>query len=239
MISAVSDQPTTFEAVIESIDAGLQRLPSYLDLYHKWERQQWAVQDLDFTIDQQHWAADAPALLRQQRLLGYIAFFVGEIQVTDTLAPFIGAMPRLDQRIFLTTQLVDEARHVAFFDKWFREVLGDAPEQIGAQMERASEKRSAFSNYIFDDLLPEISNGLRAHPTDRGLLVDGITLYHIFIESALALAGQTRILQVYKQSNIFPGFQEGFTNVARDESRHVLFGVRFLHDMVHDDEQYA
>ncbi len=71
------------------------------------------------------------------------------------------------------------------------------------------------------------------------LLVDGVTLYHIYIESALALAGQTRILNAYKQANIFPGFQEGFTNVARDESRHVLFGVKFLHDLVQSDEKYA
>src|SRR5712692_1538153 len=110
--SAVTYQPTTFEAVIETIDDGLNRLPSYTDLYHKWERQQWAVQDLDFTIDKQHWAADAHPMMRQQRMLGYVAFFVGEIEVTDTLAPYIAAMPRLDQRIFLTTQLVDEARHV-------------------------------------------------------------------------------------------------------------------------------
>ncbi|HEV2038031.1 MAG TPA: hypothetical protein VGQ96_05425, partial [Candidatus Eremiobacteraceae bacterium] len=71
------------------------------------------------------------------------------------------------------------------------------------------------------------------------LLIEGVTLYHIFIEGAMALAGQTRSLQLYKQLDIFPGFQEGFTNVARDESRHVLFGVKFLHDMVQSDEKYA
>jgi ribonucleoside-diphosphate reductase beta chain len=72
-----------------------------------------------------------------------------------------------------------------------------------------------------------------------GLLVDGITLYHIFIEGAMALAGQTRMLQLYKEMNVFPGFQKGFLDVTRDESRHVLFGVKFLYDMVQSDNRYA
>ena len=43
----------------------------------------------------------------------------------------------------------------------------------------------------------------------------------------------------YKKANVFLGFQEGFTDVARDESRHVLFGVKFLYDMVQSADKYA
>jgi ribonucleoside-diphosphate reductase beta chain len=229
----------SFEAVIQTIDEGLERLPSYMDLYHKWERQQWMVQELDFAEDQRQWESEMPDVVRQQRMGGYTGFFAGEIAVTDTLAPYIAAMPRLDQRVFLTTQVVDEARHVVFFDKWFREVLGKDAKIVGDQMVEMAQHAGSFYRYIFYDLLPGISKDIGHHPNDLGLLIEGVTLYHIVIEGAMALAGQTSILQQYKLLNIFPGFQKGFTDVARDESRHVLFGVKFLYDMVQASTQHA
>ena len=36
----------------------------------------------------------------------------------------------------------------------------------------------------------------------------------------------------------FPAFRGGFTAVARDESRHVLFGVKFLREMLQTDTAY-
>jgi ribonucleoside-diphosphate reductase beta chain len=237
-VTGNSQSDQTIEAVVHTIDEGLERLPSYMDLYFKWERQQWAVQELDFSEDKRQWD-EASEHQRQMRMGLYVGFYAGEIAVTDTLGPYIAAMPRLDQRVFLTTQVADEARHVVFFDKWFTEVLGKDRQIVGDHMARAQEEMGSYYNYIFYDLLPGISNDLRKHPEDIGLLVDGVTLYHIVIESAMALAGQTRSLQLYKQMNIFPGFQEGFTDVARDESRHVLFGVKFLYDMVQSDNKYA
>ena len=227
----------SFEAVIETIDEGLERLPSYMDLYFKWERQNWSVQELDFAADREQWKQEAPDLVREQRMAGYNGFFIGEIDVANTLAPYINAMPRLDQRVFLTTQLVDEARHVVFFDKWFREVLGQDVKMIGDQMNEY--ERRPFGKLIFEDMLPDISRGLTKHPEDIMLLIDGVTLYHIVIEGALALAGQTRMLGSYKKANLFPGFVLGFTAVSRDESRHVLFGVKFLYDMVQSGDKYA
>ena len=121
----------------------------------------------------------------------------------------------------------------------FAEVLGEERQVIGDQMARASEMLGPYYNDVFFRLLPEISAGLRKHPEDLGLLVDGVVLYHIIIEGAMAMAGQASMLQLYKQMEIFPGYQIGFTSVARDESRHVLFGVKFLYDMVQADNKYA
>ena len=55
----------------------------------------------------------------------------------------------------------------------------------------------------------------------------------------MALAGQRNMLEVYRQDNIFPAFRGGFTAVARDESRHVVFGVKFLRDMIQRDAANA
>ena len=51
------------------------------------------------------------------------------------------------------------------------------------------------------------------------------------IEGMLALTGQHFIIDYNERMGTLPGFVEGFSNVARDEHRHVAFGVRFLTDM--------
>ena len=41
--------------VLLFIDRGLENMPSYLDLFRRWEKQQWAVSDLDFGPDRERW----------------------------------------------------------------------------------------------------------------------------------------------------------------------------------------
>jgi ribonucleoside-diphosphate reductase beta chain len=59
------------------------------------------------------------------------------------------------------------------------------------------------------------------------------------IEGMLALTGQHFIIDYNEQMGTLPGFVQGFTNVARDEHRHVAFGARFLRDMAARDPRYA
>ena len=51
-------------------------------------------------------------------------FFHGEDAVADNLSPFIDAAPREEQKYFLATQQVDEARHAVFFKRFMHEVVG-------------------------------------------------------------------------------------------------------------------
>ena len=70
-------------------------------------------------------------------------------------------------------------------------------------------------------------------------LVEGVTLYHVIVEGTMALAGQRGILEFYRMNDLFPAFRGGFTAVARDESRHVVFGVKFLREMIQQDANNA
>src|SRR5260370_42465663 len=47
------------------------------------------------------------------------------------------------------------------------------------------------------------------------------------------------MLEAYSTNGFFPAFRGGFTAVARDESRHVVFGVKFLREMIQRDAAYA
>lgn len=226
------------DVVLDEIDRGLVRLPSYQELYQRWEKQQWSTQDLDFTEDRVQWAT-IPDDQVPNWMKGFVVFCQGEFSVTDTLVPFVGAIPTAAQRVFLTTQLVDEARHSVFFERFFREVIqlqGERVEDILAQIRHHMSPAPAS---MLLEVLPEVADRCRREPENLDHVVEGITIYHILTEATLALAGQRSMLDRYRRLDIFPGFRAGFTAVARDESRHVLFGVRFLRDMMQQDPHYV
>jgi len=226
------------DTVLEVIDQNLTRLPTYLELYHRWEKQQWSTQDLDFSEDKIQWNT-IPEDQRPNWIKGFVVFGQGEFSVTDMLVPFLGVVPHSEQRIFLTTQLVDEARHSVFFERFFREVVGlqgEHAEDILAQIRHLLDPAPAS---ILLEVLPEVADRCRREPERIDHVVEGVTIYHILTEATLALAGQRSMLDRYRRLDIFPGFRAGFTAAARDESRHVLFGVRFLRDMIQQDRHYA
>src|SRR2546425_1374102 len=39
--------------VLSFIDRGIENMPSYMDLYRRWGAPQWAVSDIDFTLERQ------------------------------------------------------------------------------------------------------------------------------------------------------------------------------------------
>jgi len=96
--------------VLSFIDRGIENMPSYMDLYRRWESQQWSVGDLDFTLDREDWLK-ATDLERKATLWSHRLFFNGEERRHLTLAPFVWAAPTPEIEIFLSTQMVDEARH--------------------------------------------------------------------------------------------------------------------------------
>jgi ribonucleoside-diphosphate reductase beta chain len=225
---------TADPALLESADRGLTELLDYRQLYELWERQQWLTQELDFTQDREDWHG-FPDEERFQRMYGLSSFFIGEQKVTDELGPMMRAAPTEDMRVFLSTQIADEARHVRFFDRFYAEV---GVLEAGTLSERLSETSAHLNpafNTLFDEMLGSRVRRLAAEPTDFVALVEAITLYHMVIEGMLALTGQHFIIDFNEREGTLPGFVEGFNFVARDEHRHVAFGARFLRDAVAAD----
>jgi ribonucleoside-diphosphate reductase beta chain len=230
-------QATRDPAVMEAADRGQLKLLDYNELYALWERQQWATQDLDFTRDRADWEGfDADE--RFQRMYGLSSFFIGEQKVTDELGPIMRAMPREDQRIFLSTQIADEARHVRFFNRFYEEVGVLESDSLAGRLEETSEHLNPAFNELFDEMLKSRVDRVAAEPEDLETAVECITLYHMVIEGMLALTGQHFIIDYNEREGTLPGFVEGFNKVARDEHRHVAFGSRFLRDAAAEDDRY-
>ena len=231
-------QATRDPAVLEAADKGQVTLLTYRQLYELWERQQWATQDIDFTQDRIDWHERIPEDERFQRMYGLSSFFIGEQKVAEELGPMMRAAPTEEMRIFLCTQIADEARHVAFFNRFYEEVGVLQSESLADRLDETSEHLSPNFHTLFDEMLHTRVDKLARDPDDLETLVEAITLYHMVIEGMLALTGQHFIMQYNEDQGTLPGFVEGFNKVARDEHRHVAFGARFLREMADADGRY-
>lgn len=214
------------EDVYEQMEWLLNSRPTPMDLYHRWERQNWSTEDLDFSLDATQWK-DLFEGFRIELQRTFTLFFVGEQAVTDTLSPLVHAAPDEPSRIFLSTQLVDEARHTVFFSRFFEDVVGISGGLTPVLQDLRDRTVGGFRE-VFDRDLVQATEAVRINPTDYGSWVEAITIYHLVVEGMLALTGQKYLLGFLRELQILPGFYAGFTAVARDESRHVNFGVRAL-----------
>ncbi len=206
-------------------------------LYRRWETQQWAVSELDLEQDKVDWAKLERGLqIGIHRTM--TAFFVGEQAVTDTLGPILHAAPREDERIFLATQVADEARHTVFFQRYFTEVIGTGGD-LNQVLGGLRTKQTAGFKRIFDEYLAEAVDRCRLDPADRRAWCEAVTTYHLVVEGFLALSGQRALLKQFRTLGLLPGFTAGFTAVARDESRHIGFGVLALRRRVQEDPEMA
>ena len=230
-------QATRDPALMESADTGKVNLLDYKQLYELWERQQWRTQDLDFSKDREDWLS-FPEEERFQRMYGLSSFFIGEQKVADELGPMMRAAPDEDMRIFLCTQIADEARHVQFFNRFYDEVGVLEADNLHDRLAETSAHLNPKFHELFDDMLKSRVDRLGREPEDLETLVEAVTLYHMVIEGMLALTGQHFIITYNEENGTLPGFVEGFNNVARDEHRHVAFGARFLREMAQADPKY-
>src|SRR5260370_8126453 len=224
--------------VLHSIDEGLVNLANYRELFYRLERKQWRAQDIDFSGGRKQWEGmwEGEGVMGMD---GGVGFVQGGGCVTDTLGPYVIAMPDEEMRIFITTQLADEARHTVFFARFFKEVLGVDKEKLEDALAVARGYMNEHLKYILIDALTEVAERIQREPGNLAHLVEGITLYHVIVEGTMALAGQRSILEFYRLNDLFPAFRGGFTAVARDESRHVVFGVKFLREMIQKDASNA
>ena len=111
--------------------------------------------------------ASSPSSSAAAALWNYSLFFYGEDSVADNLSPYIDAAPREEQKYFLATQQVDEARHAVFFARFFREVAGrGAGGDISAALASTEPDLTWGFRKVFDRL-DRMADELRSRPLAR------------------------------------------------------------------------
>ena len=205
---------------------------TYEDLYERWEHGNWRSTELDFTEDRRQWHEEFTDFERRAALWNYALFFHGEDSVADNLSPYIDAAPREEQKYFLTTQQVDEARHAVFFGRFMREVV-DRGDSIASSLAATESELTWGFRKVFARL-DQMADELR-RDRSRPMLARGVALYHVLVEATLAQPGQHFIQSYLDERQILPAFRKGMKNVSLDEQRHIGFGVKLLADLYRED----
>jgi ribonucleoside-diphosphate reductase beta chain len=204
-------------------------------LYELWEKQPWSAHSIDLEQDKRDWAAMSSED-RDEILWLLSAFFIGEERVTTQFSGLVMAYEDEQEESFLATQQVDEARHMQFFDRYYREVFDFAEDDIGDRLTRVREQLTEPFVKLFDESLVKAGERLIADPGDREAKVDFVTMYHMIIEGTLALTGQHFLLRCFEEDRkVLPGFVDGFSKIAQDEHRHVAYGTWYLQQQAADE----
>ena len=185
----------------------------------------WNPTDIDLSKDKNDWSNlkdDEKDLV--WRLLAM--FVAGEEAVTLDLLPLIEVVARegrLEEEMFLTTFLFEEAKHTDFFRRFLDEVA-DAPVDL---------TRYHTENYsqLFYTALPEALLNLKTDPSPTAQIRASVT-YNMVVEGVLAETGYHAFFTMLERNDLMPGLRKGISLLKQDESRHIAYGVYLLSRLV-------
>lgn len=190
----------------------------------------WDPQAIDLSIDKEHWRRfDA---LEKEVLLHLTSLFqAGEESVTLDLLPLMMVIAdegRLEEEMYLTSFLWEEAKHVEMFRRFLDEVAE----------ERGELSRFESDNYrqIFHHELPSALSRLRRDASPIAQAEASVT-YNLIVEGVLAETGYYAYQQMLHKNGLMPGMQQVVGYLRADESRHMAYGVYLLSRLVAEHGQ--
>ena len=210
--------------------SGLQRDTPPMRLYEKAKRLGiWNPSDIDLAQDKLDWQQLAP--LEQDLLLRLTAMFqAGEEAVTLDLLPLmmtIAQEGRLEEEMFLTTFLFEEAKHTDFFNRFLVVVVQANPD--------LSHYHTENYHTIFYEALPQALYALQVDASPAAQVRASVT-YNMIVEGVLAETGYHAYFTIMEQNNILPGVRQGIRLLQQDESRHIAYGIFLLSRLVAADD---
>jgi ribonucleoside-diphosphate reductase beta chain len=199
----------------------------------------WNPTEIDFSKDKADWAAltsDEKDLI--WRLLSM--FVAGEEAVTLDLLPLIEVIARegrLEEEMFLTTFLFEEAKHTDFFRRFLDEVAREFPSPQRGESPDLSHYHTFNYHHIFYEALPEALLNLKTDPGPSAQIRASVT-YNMVVEGVLAETGYHAFFTMLERNDLMPGLRKGVSLLKRDESRHIAYGVYLLSRLVaeHPDQ---
>jgi len=212
-----------------TIARGLNRNSGVMRLFEKAKRLGiWNPSDLDFQQDQLDWQNFS----EQERLviLHLVSMFqAGEEAVTVDLLPLIQVIAsegRLEEELYLTTFLWEEAKHVDFFRRFLDEVAG-APADLGRFAS------ASYQSIVYEEL-PKTLEALRLDHSPAAQLRASI-VYNMIVEGVLAETGYHAFFTILERNNKMPGVRKGISLLKQDESRHIAYGIYLISRIIQAD----
>jgi len=194
----------------------------------------WNPSEIDFSKDKQDWSAFTDE--EKDLILLLLSMFVaGEEAVTLDLLPLIQTIAsegRLEEEMFLTTFLFEEAKHTDFFRRFMDEVVFPSPLGEGLGV-RSDLSRFHAGNYrqLFYEALPSAMNALRTNASPANQIQASVT-YNMIVEGVLAETGYQAFFTMLERNDLLPGLRKGISLLKQDESRHIAYGVYLLSRLI-------
>jgi ribonucleoside-diphosphate reductase beta chain len=211
---------------------GLDRDLPPMRLYEKAKKLGiWNPSDIDLSKDRQDWAKFT-AEEKDLCLLLLSMFVAGEEAVTLDLLPLIQAIAqegRIEEEMYLTTFLFEEAKHTDFFRRFMDEVA-----EAGMDL---THYHGDNYRQLFYESLPDALNALRSDPSPASQIRASVT-YNMIVEGVLAETGYQAFFTMLERNDLLPGLRRGISLLKQDESRHIAYGVYLLSRLMaeHPDE---
>ena len=205
---------------------GLRRDVPPMRLYEKAKRLgTWNPSDIDFSQDRADWLQMSPD---EQDLIWRLTamFQAGEEAVTLDLLPLIMVIAgegRLEEEMFLTTFLFEEAKHTDFFSRFLTEVTQAPPD--------LSRYHTDCYRRVFYEALPAALNALRQDSSTAAQARASVT-YNMVVEGVLAETGYHAYFTILERNNLMPGQREGIRLLKQDESRHIAYGIYLISRLI-------
>jgi len=206
-------------------------------LYRRWEDSQWNPFEIDLGTDREQWEAMAG---EDRDLVHWVlaSLMVAEERITTKFSGLVGAHGSEEEATFLSTQQVDEARHMQFYARFQDEVVAE-PATVAAHVERARQEVTPAFRRIFDEALVQAHERLVAAPNDLAAKVRFVTIYHLILEATLGLTTFRFATRYLESESLLPGFVAGYSRIHHDETRHIGYGVWFLRETVRGSPEAA
>jgi ribonucleoside-diphosphate reductase beta chain len=188
-------------------------------LFTKGNARHWNPADIDFTQD----ARDYAAMTDDEKwaTCSFLAqFMAGEESVTQDLQPFVAAMAaegRLNDEMYLTQFVYEEAKHCEAFRRWF-DAVG-----VREDLHHYIETNESYM-LLFTKELPESLYALQNDPSPHNQIRASATYNHV-IEGTLALTGYYGVARSYTSRGLLPGLQQVIKFIGDDERRHMAWGT--------------
>ncbi len=209
---------------------GLKRDIPPMRLYEKAKKLGiWNPSDIDFSQDIEDWKRltddEKDLVLRLTAL-----FQAGEEAVTLDLLPLMMVVAkegRIEEEMYLTTFLFEEAKHTDFFRRFLDDVAGVTDD--------LSHYHSDSYHQIFYEALPKTLHNLQTDSSPTAQARASVT-YNMIVEGMLAETGYHAYFTALEKNDLLPGTRKGVALLKQDESRHIAYGVFLLSRLVASDE---
>jgi ribonucleoside-diphosphate reductase beta chain len=208
----------------------------------------WDPYDIEgLEADKQKVIETAPSEEEFNTLRTAIARFgAGEEAVTEDLMPLGMALEDINDQMFLSSQIYEEAKHAQFFDRYWREVVNPAEEALDFEVTRPTDQRFFNDHYIalFDKTEDAMERLLEDDSPEAR--VEAYCHYHLVVESVLAQTGYYGFQSAFSDQGSdevavkdWPnaeGLVDGVAKIRSDEGRHVGFGMNKVRGYVQNGE---